>query len=118
MLACTETVTLVHPVREDDSDTYVCTIIHGASWYRKAVITQSADGAKPVPVCKVRIPAENMPEGTTPEEGDYLVRGVLEAVQRAPADFAGMEYMLATAVGDNRRGKLRHWSLSGGGRQR
>ena len=118
MLACTEIVTLVHPVREDDGDTYTCTIIRGASWYRKAVIAPDKDGATPVPVCKVRIPAENMPEGVIPEEGDYLVRGELEAVQRAPADFVEMEYMLATAVGDNRRGRLQHWALSGGGRQR
>lgn len=118
MLACTETVTLVHPVREDDGDAYLCTVIRGASWYRKAVIAPDGDGAKPAPVCKVRIPAENMQPGVTPEEGDYLVRGTLEAVQRAPADFAGMEYMLATTVGDNRRGRFRHWFMSGGGRQR
>lgn len=115
MLACAETVTLVHPVREDDGDTYVCTVIQGASWYRKAVITPDGDGARPVPVCKARIPAGDMPEGITPEEGDYLVRGVLETVRRAPADFAEREYMLATVVGDNRRGRLRHWFLSGGG---
>ena len=118
MLACTETVTLVHPVREDDGDNYTCTVIHGASWYRKAVIALDGDGAKPVPVCKVRIPAENMPEGVTPEEGDYLVRGVVESIQRAPAEFAEREYMLVTTVGDNRRGRLQHWALSGGGRQR
>lgn len=113
MLACTETVTLVHPIREDDGDTYVCIVIRGASWYRKSVIALDGDGAKPVPVCKVRIPAENMPEGVIPEEGDYLVRGVLESVQRAPADFAEREYLLATVVGDNRRGRLQHWFLSG-----
>lgn len=118
MLACTETVTLVHPIREDDGDTYFCTVIHGASWYRKAAIIADGDGAKPAPVCKVRIPAENMPRGITPEEGDYVVRGELEGVQRAPADFSEREYMLATVVGDNRRGALQHWSLSGGGRQR
>lgn len=114
MLVCTETVTLVHPVRGDDGDAYTCTVIKGASWYRKAVVALDGDGAKPVPVCKVRIPAEDMPEGTAPEEGDYLVRGVLEAVQRAPADFAGREYVLLSTVGDNRRGRFPHWFLSGG----
>lgn len=117
MLSCTETVTLVHPIRGDDKDSYICTVIHGVSWYRKAVIAPSGDGAKPVPVCKVRIPAENMPESITPEEGDYLVRGKLEAVRRAPADFSEREYALITVVGDNRRGRLQHWFLSGGGRQ-
>lgn len=116
MIACTDTVTLVHPVRGDDGDTYVCTSIHGASWYRKAVIAPDGDGAKPAPVCKARIPAENMPEGVIPEEGDYLVRGALETVRRAPGDFAQREYMLVTVAGDNRRGRLQHWFLSGGGR--
>lgn len=115
MLVCAETVTLVHPVRGDDGDAYICTVIHGASWYRKAVVVLDGDGAKPVPVCKVRIPAENMPDGAVPEEGDYLVRGVLEAVQRAPADFSQREYVLLTTVGDNRRGRYPHWFLSGGG---
>lgn len=115
MLACTETVTLVHPIRGDNGDAYTCTVIHGASWYRKAVVALDGDGAKPVPVCKVRIPAEAMPVGVSPEEGDYLVREVLEAVQRAPADFADREYVLLTTVGDNRRERFQHWFLSGGG---
>lgn len=114
MLACTETVTLVHPVRGGDGDAYACTVIHGASWYRKAVVALDGDGAKPVPVCKVRIPAENMPGGAAPEEGDYLVRGALGAVQRAPADLMGREYVLLSTVGDNRRGRFPHWFLSGG----
>lgn len=114
MLACTETVTLVHPVRGDDGDTYACTTIHGASWYQKAVVALDGDGAKPVPVCKVRVPAENMPDGISPEEGDYLVRGALDTVNRAPADLADREYALITTVGDNRRGRFPHWFLQGG----
>lgn len=114
MLACTEAVTLVRPIRGEDSDAYTCTVIHGASWYRKGVIALDGDGAKPVPVCKVRIPAENMPQGVPPGEGDYLVRGALGAVRRAPADFAHLEYVLLTTVGDNRRGRFPHWFLSGG----
>lgn len=115
MLACTETVTLVRPLRRDDGDAYVCTVIQGASWHRKAVVTLDGDGARPAPVCRVRVPAERMPQGLAPQEGDYLVRGVLEAVQRAPADLAGREYVLLTTVGDNRRGRFPHWFLSGGG---
>ncbi len=114
MLACTETVTLVHPIRGDDSDSYRCTVIHGASWYRKAVISISVDGAKPVPVCKARVPEKNMPEGIFPKEGDYLVRGKLSAVLRVPVDLEGREYMMLTTVGNNRRGRFPHWFLSGG----
>jgi len=115
VLACTETVTLVHPIRADDGDAYACIPIHGASWHRKAAIAPDGDGARPTPISKARIPAGNMPEGVIPGEGDYLVRGVLETVGRAPNDFAQREYMLVTVVGDNRRGRLRHWFLSGGG---
>lgn len=115
MLACTEAVTLVRPLRGDDGDSYACTILQGASWHRKAVVAVDGDGAKPAPVCRVRIPVERMPQGLAPQEGDYLVRGELEKVRRAPADFACREYTLLTTVGDNRRGRFPHWFLSGGG---
>ncbi len=114
MLACTETVTLVHPIRGDDGDTYICTVIQGASWYQKAAISVGGDGAGPFPTCKARIPAEHMPDGIAPEEGDYLVRGALDTVNRAPADLADREYALITTVGDNCRGRFPHWLLQGG----
>ena len=101
-------------LRESTMSGYICTVIRGASWYRKAVVALDGDGAKPVPVCKARVPAAHLPAGVVPEEGDYLVRGVLAEVQRAPADFAGREYALLIAVGDNRRGHFPHWALSGG----
>ena len=96
MLACIETVTLIHPVREDDGDSYECAVIQGASWYRKTAVALDENGAVPVPVCKVRIPAGNMPGTVAPKEGDYLVRGVMESVRRAPADFSAREYARVT----------------------
>lgn len=113
MLLCSETVTLVQAVRGDNGETYACTPVAGASWYGKAVTVPSADGARVQNTYKVRIPADSMPPGVTPRTGDYLVRGAVTQVTRAPADFAAREYFLISAVGDNRRGRLQHWAVSG-----
>lgn len=113
MLMCTENVTLVHLVSGDDGETYTCTQVLGASWYGKAMATPTAEGARIQNTYQARIPAGHMPEGVTPCKGDYLVRGSLDTVTRAPADFAGREYMRISAVSDNRRGRLQHWAVSG-----
>ncbi|MBS6881652.1 MAG: hypothetical protein KH195_00080 [Clostridiaceae bacterium] len=113
MLMCNETLTLVREIRGDDGEAYTCTPVLGASWYGKAVAVPSTDGARIQNTYKSRIPAQNLPPDKIPRKGDYLVRGVVAAVTRAPADFAGMEYFLISAVGDNRRGRLRHWAVSG-----
>lgn len=110
MLGCDKTVTLV---RYGDDERYACTVIHGASWFSKQVVAVSEDGAKPVNMLQCRIPAENMPAGLEPRAGDNLVLGGLEAVERL-ADLEGRTYFQITAVGDNRRGRLSHWALSGG----
>ena len=113
MLMCTETVTLIHAVHGKNGETYTCTPLTGASWYGKAVTVPSADGARIQNTYKARIPAGNMPDGVTPCTGDYLVRGTVAQVTRAPADFEDREYFLISAVGDNRRGRLQHWAVSG-----
>lgn len=112
MLACSEVLTLVRHIREDDGDRYECAAIHGGSWYRKTSIALSGDGAKPVGTCSVRFPPEAL-DGAGPKVGDYLVRGRLSAVQRAPKDFGGLDYIQVTTVSDNRRGRLPHWGVSG-----
>lgn len=113
MLMCNETVTLVHLVRGDDGETYICTQVTGASWHGKAVTVPSTDGARIQNTYKVRIPAENMPSGVTPCTGDYLVRGSVSQVRQTPTDFSDRECFLISAVGDNRRGRLQHWAVSG-----
>lgn len=113
MLMCIECVTLVHAVRGKDGESYTCTPIAGVSWYGKAVTVPSTDGARIQNTYKARIPAGNMLDGVTPCTGDYLVRGTVAQVTRAPADFADREYFLISAVGDNRRGHLQHWAVSG-----
>lgn len=113
MLACDETATLVQRVEEGDADNYVCATLHGVSWFAKTVVAVSSDGAKPVNVLKCRVPVSAMPLEITPHTGDYLVQGEL-ADMEGMADLTGRTYFQITAVGDNRRGRLSHWLLSGG----
>lgn len=113
MLMCNETVTLVRHVAEKDGDRYECIAIVGASWHGKAQMVVSAQGAMPQNTFKSRIPEALLPTGITPRKGDWLVRGVIASVDRAPAAFSGRENFQITAVGDNRRGRHRHWTVSG-----
>lgn len=113
MLMCNETVTLVRHIAEKDGDRYECISIVGASWHGKVQMIVSAQGAAPQNTFKSRIPDERMPTGVTPHKGDWLARGVIASVDRAPAAFANREYFQITAVGDNRRGRFPHWVVSG-----
>lgn len=101
---CSETVTLVHHVKEIDADTYACYPINGASWYEKVQVSTSSDGATPKSVIISRIPVENLPE-CLPEVSDYLVYGSVAAVAR-PSDLRGMKYFKITSVSDNRHNRL------------
>ena len=115
MLLCNETVTLIRLQRTDDGEEYLLTKVAGASWYGKRVIAQTTKGAEPQNTYTVRIPQANMPKDVIPRRGDFVVRGMVEEVKRAPADFVDREYFCITSVGDNRRGRpqMRHWAVSG-----
>lgn len=107
-----ETITLVKHKKTDTSDAYVCYAMAGASWFASRTISTSADGAKPVNTFTVRIPGEYVPTGVSPETGDYIVKGVVTSVSR-PSDLSGREHFRITAVGNNNRGNLPHWRVSG-----
>ncbi len=109
MLGCTETVTLVHHIKNDD-DTYICHTVKNASWFSKTTISTSADGAKPVNTFEVRLFGDLT--GVQPALGDYVVKGTIRNVEK-PADLKNSEYFRITAIGDNRRGGLPHWRVSG-----
>lgn len=113
MLGCNETVTLVQRVEEDGGDRYICTLLCGASWFAKTVVSVDGNGARPVSVLKSRVLEPAVPPEVAPHTGDYLVRGELEAMT-GPACLEGHTYFQITAVGDNRRGRIPHWALSGG----
>lgn len=106
---CDQTVTLVHHVKGNDGDTYTCTTYDNASWFTKQTISTSGDGAKPVNSYEVRIMTR---EDISPSMGDYVVLGAVANVT-APSDLAKHDYFRVTAIGDNRRGWLAHWRLSG-----
>lgn len=109
MLMCNQTVTLVHHVKGEDGDTYTCTTHENASWFKRNTITTSKDGAKPVNSFEVRIMGA---EDISPALGDYVALGKVSNVSK-PSDLAGLDHFRVTAIGDNRRGKLAHWRLSG-----
>lgn len=105
-----QTVTLVKRNKVDDS--YRCFSLKGASWHGQVSIVTSGDGAKPTNTYTVRVPEKDMPTGVFPETGDYIVRGVVTSVSR-PADLKETEHFRITAVGNNLRGNLPHWRVSG-----
>lgn len=109
MLACDQTVTLIKHITENDGDSYTCETIHGVSWFTKTVITTSKDGATPANTYEVRILNG---VGISPAPGDYVARGEISSVQR-PSDLKEVEHFRITSVGDNRRGSLPHWRVSG-----
>ena len=109
MIACDQTITLVHHIAEENGDAYSCTVLDGASWYSKTVITTSGDGAKPANTYEVRVFGT---ANISPVPGDYVVKGIVKSVTK-PADLKAVEYFRITSVGDNRRGSLPHWRLSG-----
>ena len=109
LIGCTETVTLVHHIK-DDEDTYECHTVGRASWFSKNTITTSGDGAKPVNTFEVRVFGEFL--GVEPSLGDYVVKGIVNNIE-APNDLKNKVYFRITAIGDNRRGGLPHWRVSG-----
>lgn len=47
-----------------------------------------------------------------PAVGDYVALGEVESIE-LPSDLKQYDHFRITAVGDNRRGRLSHWRLSG-----
>ena len=109
MLQCDKVVTVIHHNKETDTDTYTCTSYGGASWFKKTTIATDTQGAKPSNTYEVRIMTS---EAVTVSHGDYVALGIVLDIQK-PADLKSVDHFRVTAVGDNRRGKLPHWRLSG-----
>lgn len=109
MLECNNIITIVHHSKETDDDLYICKAYDNASWYKRNTITTSADGAKPVNTYEARIMTA---EGVDVALGDYVVLGKVESIDK-PSDLKEHDHFRITAIGDNRRGMLAHWRLSG-----
>jgi hypothetical protein len=116
MLACVETITLIQRKYDatKDKETYICTHVHGVSWYGKLVATVESKGLRGETKVTVRIPEDSMPEVMI-QRGDFIVRGTVETISKQ-ADLDGLEYFSVLSVGDNCRSQrkdLRHWAVSG-----
>lgn len=108
MLECNNTVTLLHIDHNSDDDELQCIILENASWFKKNTITTSGDGAKPVNTYESRI----MTDADIPfSPGDWLALGAIESAEKA-SDVTADKFRI-TAIGDNRRGMLKHWRVSG-----
>lgn len=112
MLACNETITLVQHIAEKDKDRYECHVIHGVSWYGKSKVELQEHGLAAAKEVKIRVPIEHMPEGITPQEGDFVVRGLVSGIKK-PAELIRYEFVKIMVVSDNRRGRLPHWGVTG-----
>lgn len=108
MLECTNTVTLIHHDKLSDDDDYICTVYENASWHKRTTITTSGDGVKPANSYECRIMTE---AEINAELGDWLALGRVESVE-LPRDVEADKFRI-TAIGDNRRGSLKHWRFSG-----
>ena len=107
MLACTETVTFVRPVRGIDDDSYALTAVSGVSWFGKTRVTAEGAGVVFDSVLYLRIPAAALPTGFLPAVGDYVLRGEPAGEITGPGALAALGAREVLAVGDNRRGRLR-----------
>ena len=95
-------------------ESYVCTAIHGVSWFGKLIATPENKGLTGAAKITVRIPEDAMPDITI-RNGDFIVRGAVDAIE-TQADLKELEYFTVLSVGDNRRSRrktLRHWAVSG-----
>lgn len=113
MLACNKTVTLVHRIKSADGDSYVCTTIPSCSWFSRQQAALVDKGVNVDHVTHVRFPS--LPYGAIIEKGDYIVRGVVDHIEREK-DLAGLEYFTVLDIADNTRGggvRLPHWKVSG-----
>lgn len=109
MIACDNTVTIIHHNKNIDDDTYICTVFSGASWFKKTTISTSAEGAKPNNTYECRIMGA---DDINAALGDYIALGEVESIE-SPAELKNTDHFRITAIGDNRRGKLPHWRFSG-----
>lgn len=115
MLACDKTITLVQMYydSEMDADKYRQTVIQNVSWFSKVKVELQDKGVTSADVVKIRIPEKELPEGIILSNGDYIVLGKLDQTIAKREDLDGLEYVSIISVGDNRRGNLRHWAVTG-----
>lgn len=116
MLACDKTLTIVQRIynQEKDIDEYISTVINNCSWFSKVKIELQDKGVRSSDLVTIRVPEEELPHGILIANGDYIINGILgERTINKHSDMAGIDYVTVVSVGDNRRGRLRHWAVIG-----
>lgn len=110
MLACNETVTIIHC----DGEKYTSIEVNGVSWYDKTQIKVEGNGLVYSNAVMVRIPLDAVPD-PLPKVGDQIIRGALppNTIIERPADIAPYHPRKIMTIGDNRRGKLSHVAVIG-----
>lgn len=111
MLMCNEAVTLIRHEKTAAGDRYEPIVITGASWFGKFKLTPGDLSANAATEVTVRIPVEHMPAGIIPRTGDYMARGAVSVYTLE--EIGKTESFEILSVGDNRRGRLKHWRMSG-----
>lgn len=79
MQGCDKTVTIVHRISKNGSDSYTCTVVHGASWCWQNKTTVN-NGLQYSRLLKCRIPLTCQPDGLQVAPGDKVVLGILDEV--------------------------------------
>ena len=111
MLSGNEDVRRIRRSSTADGDSYEPITITGASWFGKFKLTPGDVSANAATEITVRVPAENMPDGIVPRTGDYMARGAVSVYSLE--ELGAVESFEILSVGDNRRGRLKHWRISG-----
>jgi len=113
LLACIETITVLQLDYDAtlDKDVYKSWIVRDVSWFSKLIVGLDGKGLTGKSEFRVRIPS-SIALPTTIQPGDIIVRGNAGIVQKA-ADFKDREHFTVLSVGDNRRGSIPHWAVSG-----
>lgn len=111
MLECNKTVTVVRYTGEG----YVCTPIHGVSWFEKLKVAVQEKGLAAVNTFTVRIPDAALPEGFMPRVGDVVIQGKVTGEITKQADIGAYHHFTVKGVGDNRResSRLKHVAVTG-----
>lgn len=113
MFACDKTVTLVQLVSDGDNDSYNLVKINNVSWHSKTKIELEDKGIRTAVLTYIRIPEKELPEGAVLANGDYIVNGEVTDSITKHSDLKNYEYVTIVSVGDNRRGRLKHWAVIG-----
>ena len=136
MKLTTDTITVINRQLDESSgkDVYIGTVIRGVSWYSTTAAAVDDKGLHAANTVTIRIPDDayfsgksyvdpmayreaDPAEAFTLENGDTIVRGVVDTIITRPADLHEQYAETVTILGvtDNRRApRAKHWRVTCG----